>query len=220
MVLQSITSGRLHTKTRPIVVKLWLWFDYQQSLSNDLTFITKEIYWSSLFHINWAVELKLNYNHTLVPPQPLAAMINPFPSDNGISCIRTDCALTCRVCVCVGVRLCVCPSLLHLVWREGPACWPPAVWSWCFWRWGAAWPRWPRNPDSRASPWGPWPGAETQQEEGKTDSNIWTFKRSDWREAGKWRLLVGFLLGRRATKERFEKLNFSLFSKTFLRGKY
>lgn len=54
---------------------------------------------------------------------------------------------------------------LHLGWKEDPACWPPVAWSWCFWRWGAAWPPQPPVLGIPVAPWGPWSGAEEQRRE-------------------------------------------------------
>lgn len=68
----------------------------------------------------------------------------------------------CKTSLCV-LRFC----FLHLGWREGLTYGPLAVWSWCFWRWGAAWPRQRRCPGNPVSPWGPWPGAKVQKMEGK-----------------------------------------------------
>ena len=104
----------------------------------------------------WTLKL-----HTHFTPDPLATVITIlclFTYDNAISCI-----LICnhrgfklgigRVWSACAVIMCV--QLLHQGWREGPACWPPAAWSWCFWRLGAVWPLWPHIPYNPASPWGP-----------------------------------------------------------------
>lgn len=74
------------------------------------------------------------------------------------------------MCVCVSVcgwrRVHVRAHwFLHLGWKEGPACWPPDAWNWCFWRWGVAWPPQPPDLGSPVAPSGPWSRAEGQQSE-------------------------------------------------------